>query len=146
MELSLGKASYNVKYTFKKVVATSSEVKGHINEGKNCDFSLAVPIKSFVATDPTQDLHMQQATEADKYPVASAKGSFPKEILSQATARIDALIDFHGVTQVYSVQLMDKGQRASLIIDLDKHNISRPSLFGIKIKNEVVIDFELNWK
>lgn len=145
--LSFGQATYHVKYTFKKVEATSTEVKGKINcDEKVCEFLLAVPIKSFVSSDSNRDLNMLQTTEADKYPVASAKGTFAKEILSQADAKIEAQVDFHGVTKSYSILLKDKAQKASFILDLDAHKLERPSLFGIKIKNEMPIDFELKWK
>ena len=145
--LSLGQATYHVKYTFKKIEATSSEVKGKINcDAKTCEFLLAVPIKSFVSSDSNRDLNMLQTTEADKYPIATAKGTFPKEVLSQAESKIEAMIDFHGVTQSYSITLKDKAQKANLVLDLDKHKITRPSLFGIKIKNEMPLDFELKWK
>ena len=55
-------------------------------------------------------------------------------------------MDFHGVTKSYSILLKDKAQKASFILDLDAHKLERPSLFGIKIKNEMPIDFELKWK
>lgn len=145
--LSVGQATYHVKYTFKKVEATSSEIKGKINCGdKDCEFLLAVPVKSFVSSDSNRDLTMLQLTEADKYPVATAKGKFSKEVLNQTTAQIQADVEFHGVTRNYNVSLANKMQEASLILDLDAHKIERPSLFGIKIKNELPVDFKLNWK
>lgn len=144
--LSLGQATYHVKYTLKKVEATSVEVKGKINcDAKTCEFLLAVPIKSFESSDSNRDLNMLQTTEASKYPIASAKGTFPKDVLNQENAKINAEVDFHGVKRSYSIALKEKLQKASFVLDLDGHKIERPSLFGIKIKNEMPIDFVLKW-
>lgn len=144
--LTLGQATYHVKYTLKKVEATSVEVKGKINcDTKTCEFLLAVPIKSFESSDSNRDLNMIQTTEASKYPIASAKGTFPKEVLTQQNAQIEAEVDFHGVKKSYSIALKDKLQKASFVLNLDNHKIVRPSLFGIKIKNEMPIDFVLSW-
>ncbi len=145
--LSLGQATYHVKYTFKNVEATSTEVKGKINcDEKVCEFLLAVPVKSFLSSDSNRDLNMLQVTEAEKFPVVTAKGKFGKEVLALADAKIEALVDFHGVAKTYTISLKDKAQKANLILDLDAHKIDRPSLFGIKIKNEVPMDFDLKWK
>ncbi len=145
--LSFGQATYHVKYTFKKVEATSTEVKGKMNcDAKVCEFLLAVPVKSFLSSDSNRDLNMIQTTEAEKYPIATAKGTFAKEILSLDDAKIEALVEFHGVTKSYTIVLKDKGQKAELVLDLDAHKIDRPSLFGIKIKNEMPVDFVLIWK
>lgn len=144
--LSLGQATYHVKYTFKKVEATSKEVKGKINcSQEECEFLLAVPIKSFESSDSNRDLNMQETTQADKYPIATAKGKFPREVLTQANATIQAIVEFHGVSQSYPVKLTDKAQKAKLVLNLDNHKIIRPSLFGIKIQNEIPVDFDLKW-
>jgi len=145
--LTVGQATYHVKYTFKNVEATSTEVKGKINcDAKECEFLLAVPVKSFVSSDSNRDLNMIQVTEAEKYPVATAKGKFPKEVLSQKDAKIEAQVEFHGVSKTYSISLKEKAEKASLVLDLDAHKIERPSLFGIKIKNEMPVDFNFKWK
>lgn len=144
--LSLGQATYHVKYTLKKVEATSVEMKGKINcDTKICEFLLAIPIKSFESSDSNRDLNMLQITEASKYPIASAKGTFPKEVLTQENAKIEAEVDFHGVKKNYTIALKEKFQKASFVLDLDGHKIERPSLFRIKIKNEMPLDFVMKW-
>jgi len=126
-------ATYEVRYTFKKIHATSSEVIGEIQDSQ---FDFTVPIKSFFSGDSNQDSHMLQVTEAATYPSASATGKFK-------TDHIDAELDFHGIKRNYQLKREDHGRKASFTLDLDAHGIKRPSLLGIKIKNEVLMTFKL---
>lgn len=144
LDIKLSKATYQVKFTFKKVEASSLEVIGKITcETNTCNFSLEVPLQSFISNDPDLDQHMLGATEAALYPIASASGTFPKTVLTQPVSQIKAIIEFHGVSREYPISLRDNARKASFVLDLDKHKVKRPSLLGIKISNEVKLDFDL---
>jgi YceI-like domain len=146
MMLSMGSATYHVQYTLKKVEATSKEVKGKIMcPTEECEFLLAVPLKSFESSDSNRDLNMQMTTEADKFPLATAKGKFHIDELKKDKTIIQAQVEMHGITKTYPVTLEKQGSKASFKLDLEAHKIERPSLFGIKIKNEVPMDFDLKW-
>ncbi len=146
MMLTMGSATYHVQYTFKKVEATSTELKGKIMcPTEQCEFLFAVPVKSFQSSDSHRDLKMQMTTEADKFPQATAKGQFHIDELKKDKTIIQAQIEMHGITKTYPVILEEQGTKASFTLDLDAHKIERPSLFGIKIKNEVPMNFNLKW-
>ena len=142
-----GQVRLEVKYTLKKVRSLSHQLKGSLThqEGALSDFELSVPIFSFTSGDSDFDQHLQSVVEMGLYPLAKATGQCPRGVFESLKTSIEAKIDFHGVSRVYSVQIEKAGRKASFILDLDAHQIIRPSLLGIKIKNEVLIECELNW-
>lgn len=143
-----GQVEIEVKYTFKKVRSQSPELKGKIEmrPGEQAyTFELEVPVKSFVSSDPEFDRHLQEVTEVELYPLAQASGDFSRDLLNKDQGALQALIDFHGVKRSYEIVVKNKGSKASFILDLDSHGIKRPSLLGIKIRNEVLLSFNLNW-
>lgn len=127
-------AKYEVRYTLKKVYGISHEISLKLNEET---FSATVPIVSFISGDAEQDNHMFQVTEATLFPIVSVKGRFFKD-------HIDAEINFHGIMRTYRMSLTENGSLASFILDLEAHGVKRPSLFGIKIKNEVLMTFKIS--
>ena len=142
-----GQINLEVRYTFKKVKSISHALQGTFSheEGDVVTFELSVPIFSFKSGDKDFDQHLQSVVELASYPLAKASGHFPRAVLESSKSLIEAKIDFHGVCKSYSIQVEKFATRASFILDLDAHQISRPSLLGIKIKNEVNIECELKW-
>lgn len=146
--LSRGTAQYEVKHLIKKVTSESKEIKGKIRcESEICEFLIAIPVKSFVSSDANRDLNMQQVIEASKYPVTTAKGTFPQnKIPQEGTFVLPIEVKFHDKTASYKAEIRNhnNGHFSSKIsIDLDKHSIVKPSLFGIAIDNEVLLTFDL---
>jgi hypothetical protein len=143
--LKSGSAHYKVSYLTKTVEADSKEVKGKMICESECEFLLAIPVKSFDSGDSNRDLNMMNTVEAATYPVVTAKGKFKKELWGQKEFTIEALVNFHGVEATYPVTVLDQGKKASFKVDLDRHKIERPSLFTVKIDKEVPLDFNLDW-
>lgn len=143
--LKNGSAKYKVSYLTKNVHAESKDVKGKIVCESDCEFLLAIPLKSFDSGDSNRDLNMQATVEAGAFPVVTAKGKFKKDLWGQKLFTIDAVINFHGVDANYPVMITDHGKRAVLKVDLDKHKIERPSLFAVKIDQVVPVEFKLEW-
>lgn len=141
-----GSATLEVKYTIKRVRSTTKEVRGElVVDGETGRFDLSIPILSFLSSDTDFDQHMREVTEVKLYPIARGTGEILKSALATKKSTVDVLIDFHGVKKHYPVQLENNGALASFTIDLEAHKIKRPSMLGIKIKNEVLMSFDLNW-
>ena len=149
-DLNQGKAVYEVKHLLKRVSGESTDLKGKIqcNEGK-CDFLVAVPVKSFTSSDSNRDQNMLTITEAGRYPYAVAQG---KILLEQLTEKgknsIPLEIEFHGKKATYQTELKvttPEHIEAVVIIDLNLHQIERPSLFGMKIDKNVPLNFTMSW-
>lgn len=145
-ELKKGEANFEIKVMMKKVDTKSTGVKGKINCTETCEYLLAIPVMTFTSEDSNRDLNIFTTIEADKFKVATASGTFPKEVMAAAEGEIDALIDFHGIKKIYPVTLKDKGSKASLKLDLDAHGIVRPSLFGFKMDRILPVEFLLVWQ
>jgi hypothetical protein len=129
-------AKYEVRYMIKKVHGVSHGITGELKSRK---FFITVPLKSFTSGDSEQDSHMLQATGASLFPTVSAKGEFFED-------HIKAEIEFHGILKTYQMSLKENGSVASFVLDLEAHGIKRPSLLGIKIKNEVLMTFKISQK
>lgn len=141
-----GKASYTVKHLLKTVKGTSEGVKGKmLCEKDECEFLIAIPVKTFTSSDSNRDDTMYGILETDIYGIISGKGKFPRKELDQKTFTMNSEIDFHGKKVVYPIQVQDRGKRAQVILDLEKHQVERPSLFMAKIEKEVPVDFEFQW-
>jgi hypothetical protein len=145
-----GEATYLVKLSFKKTEATSKDLKGKILCKNNlCEFLIAVSVNTFTSSDSNRDLNMQMTVESSKYPLAIAKGTFNLSDWDKASSTISAEVEFHGVKKKYDMVLTSKNplhKKVVLIINLEAHNVERPSLFTMKIDNEVPIHFDLTWK
>lgn len=148
LKLEKGSAKYTVSHTIKKVTGESKKLHGVIKcEKETCEFLMAIPVKSFESSDSNRDLNMLTIIEAGTYPLTTGKGSFPKENLGKEKWSMQLEIDFHGKKKVYqaNIQKTEMKIHANLILDLEAHQIDRPSLFTVKIDNDVPMDFDLNW-
>lgn len=149
-EMSQGKSTYEVKHLVKKVHSESRDLKGKMECGdKECEFLIAVPVKSYASSDANRDLNMQTVTESSKFPMALARGQFPMDGLTKTEQWVLPLeVEFHGKKMKYSAQVSKKADgrfMADFILKLDQHGIERPSFLGFKIDDEVPMHFELQW-
>lgn len=150
-QLKKASSSYEVKVkTFmKRVEGESNEIKGKMDcPNENCEILLAVPVKTYTSSDSNRDLNMQTTVESGKYPLATARGKFPKSELSESSWKLPAEIEFHGVKKSYTLDIQKNGvdsYKADFVLDLEAHKVKRPTLFGVSIQNEVPMAFNLEW-
>lgn len=148
-ELKSGSGTYQVKHTLKRVEGESKELKGKINcPTVECELLIAAPVKTFVSSDSNRDLNMLQTVEAGKFPMTIARGKMAKSELQKTKWTLPAEIEFHGIKKQYNViieKLSEHKFKASFILLLDSHKVERPSLFGMKIEDEVPMTFDLTW-
>lgn len=149
-EIGQGKSTYEVRHLVKKVSSESRELKGKMECGvKDCEFLVAAPVKSYVSSDSNRDLNMQNTTESSKFPMALARGHFSSDGLSKTEMWVLPVeVEFHGKKMNYQAQISKKADgrfTTDFNLKLDQHGIERPSLFGIKIDDEVPMHFELTW-
>lgn len=150
MDLSSGRMDYEVKHLLKRVTGESDQVKGRMNCGEeDCEFLLGTNIKTFVSSDSNRDLNMQTITEAGKFPLTSARGKLKMANLQTiGSFQHPVEIDFHGIKKIYQVRadVMSGNKLLSkFIVKLEDHGVERPSLFGVKIENEVPVTLKMQW-
>src|SRR5579862_8705294 len=74
-------------------VSHAAKGKGICRQGE-CDFLIAVPVKSFDSGDSNRDLHMLQAVRGAQFPVVSVRTRLPEDSTSSATIHADLEIQF----------------------------------------------------
>lgn len=146
-KLEHGKAAYTVTHLVKTVKGESRDLKGKMVCAKSlCDFLVAIPVKSFVSSDSNRDLNMQTILETSRYPLVTVKGEIPENNLSQKNYEIKAKINFHGIEKEYSIKVNNtKPASGNVIVKLEDHGVSRPSLLTVPIHNDIPVDFSFDW-
>lgn len=148
--LKSGDGTYTVSVLVKKVHSTSTDVKGKVScPEADCEFLLAVPVKTFTSSDSNRDENMMMTVEAVKYPLATAKGHLPKDVfLGKGKRQMKAEVTFHNIARVYDITLSGdspQNMTADFRLKLSDHKVERPSLFGVSVDDEVPMVFHLNW-
>jgi hypothetical protein len=69
-------------------VSHAAKGKGVCHAGQ-CDFLIAVPVKSFDSGDSNRDLHMLQVTRGGEFPMVIVRTQLPEQAAGSATIRAD---------------------------------------------------------
>jgi len=146
-KISQPRAEYVVSHLVKTVKGVSTQMKGKMVclEGQ-CEFLVAIPVKSFVSSDSNRDSNMQTILEVAQYPLITVKGKLPEQDLKQTQFSVPVKVLFHGVEKEYQLNLKQQnGFAGSLVVLLEQHKVERPSLLTVAIANEVPVNFSLAW-
>ena len=81
-------------------VSHAARGKGVCHDGQ-CDFLIAVPVKSFDSADSNRDLHMLQVTRGAQFPIVTVRTRVPESASASATINLDLEIQFAGQTVQY---------------------------------------------
>src|ERR1019366_5168836 len=81
-------------------VSHAARGKGVCHEGQ-CDFLIAVPVKSFDSGDSNRDLHMLQVTRGAQFPIVTVRTRLPESASASATINLDLEVQFAGQTVEY---------------------------------------------
>jgi hypothetical protein len=132
-------------------VSHAARGKGVCHEGQ-CDFLIAVPVKTFDSGDSNRDLHMLQVTRGAEYPMVTVRTRLPQSDESSSTIKADLDIDFAGQTAHYkqvpfevATPGKEKHITGTIPITLTDFKIEPPSLLTIPVKNEVPIRVDMTW-
>jgi len=133
-------------------VTHAARGKGTCHAGQ-CDFLIAVPVKSFDSGDSNRDLHMLQVTRAGQFPLVTVRTSLPESAGAGGTVRADLEIDFAGQKVSYKQVPFELSTRegrtritGTIPATLDAFKIEPPSLFAIPVKNEIPVRVEMDWR
>ncbi len=144
--------TYHVHYPLKNVEGVSEGAKGKGQCTKDaCQFLVAVPVADFKSGDGNRDNHMLEVTKASINPMVSIRTELPRAA-NLENLTLKAEVTFAGQTHTYSavpVKTSTKDGvttvRGQLPLLLSDFQVERPSLLGVRISNEVPVDFELSW-
>jgi len=132
-------------------VSHSARGKGVCREGE-CDFLIAVPVKSFDSGDSNRDLHMIQVTRGAEFPMVTVRTRLPQSAAGSSTIKADLEIQFGGQTAHYNqvpFQVVMQGGETrisgTIPVTLTDFKIDPPSLLTLPVKNEIPVRVEMTW-
>lgn len=146
--------TYHVSHPLHESEGVSRAARGkgvcHVGE---CDFLIAVPVKSFDSGDSNRDLHMVQVTRGGQFPIITLRTRLPESASATATIRADLEIQFAGQTVTYKQVSFEQATRdgatrisGTIPTTLAAFKIDPPTLFAIPVKNEIPVHVEMTWR
>ena len=132
-------------------VSHAARGKGVCHDGQ-CDFLIAVPVKSFDSGDSNRDLHMLQVTRGAEFPIVTVRTRMPEAASTSPTINLDLEVQFAGQTFEYKqvpfqrvVQGNETRITGTIPTKLTDFKIDPPSLLTMPIKNDIPIRVDLSW-
>jgi hypothetical protein len=152
--LQQGTLTYHVSHPLHQSEGVSHEVRGKgICHAGQCDFLIAVPVKSFDSGDSNRDLHMIQVTRGAQFPMVTVRTRLPESASDSATILADLEIQFAGQTVQYkqvAFQLVTQGNQlritGTIPATLTDFKIDPPTLLTMPVKNEMPVRVDLTWR
>ena len=133
-------------------VSHGARGKGVCHAGQ-CDFLIAVPVKSFDSGDSNRDLHMLQVTRGAQFPLVTVRTHLPEAASTSATVHADLEIQFAGQTVQYKqvpFQLVTQGNETrisgTIPATLTDFKIEPPTLLTMPVKNDIPVRVEMTWR
>lgn len=145
--------TYHVSHPLHETDGVSHAARGKAvcHEGQ-CEFLIAVPVKSFDSGDSNRDLHMIQVTRGAEFPMVTVRTRLPESDSGASTIKADLEIQFAGQTARYkdiSFDLTSEGNEKKIMgtipATLTDFKIEPPSLLTMPVKNEIPIRVEMTW-
>jgi len=145
--------SYHVSHPLHQTdgVSHAARGKGVCHDGQ-CEFLIAVPVKTFDSGDSNRDLHMIQVTRGAEFPMVTVRTRLPEAASASASIKAYLEIQFAGQTAHYqqitfevTSQGNDKKITGTIPATLTDFKIDPPSLLTMPVKNEIPIRVEMTW-
>src|ERR1700692_531448 len=94
--------TYHVSHPLHQSEGVSHAAKGKgVCHAGQCEFLIAVPVKSFDSGDSNRDLHMIQVTRGAEFPLVTVRTRFPESDAAVSTINADLEVQFAGQTVQY---------------------------------------------
>ena len=146
--------SYHISHALHQTDGVSHAARGKgICHAGQCDFLIAVPVKSFDSGDSNRDLHMLQVTRGAQFPIVSVRTQLAETASRSATIQADLEIQFAGQTAEYKqvpFQLATQGNQirisGTIPATLTDFKIDPPSLLALPVRNEIPVRVEMTWR
>jgi hypothetical protein len=146
--------TYHVSHPLHEADGISHAAKGKgICHAGECNFLVAVPVKSFDSGNSNRDLHMLQVASGAAFPLVIVRFHVPEAQLSSATIHADLEIQFAGVTFHYrqvAFQRTSRGNETEVTgtipLELTDFKIKPPELLAIPMKNDVPVRVDTVWR
>jgi hypothetical protein len=146
--------AYHVSHPLHQSEGVSHAAKGKgVCHAGQCEFLIAVPVKSFDSGDSNRDLHMIQVTRGAEFPLVAVRTRLPESDATASTINADLEIQFAGHTAQYKqvpFKLDRQGNEIHLTgtipATLTDFKIDPPSLLTMPVKNEIPVRADMTWR
>ena len=146
--------AYHVSHPLHNTDGVSHMAKGKgVCHAGQCDFLIAVPVKSFDSGDSNRDLHMLQVARGGQFPIVSVRTQLPETASASTTIHADLEIQFAGQTAAFkqvAFQVVTQGNQirisGTIPATLSDFKIDPPSLLAVPVKNEMPVRVDMTWR
>jgi hypothetical protein len=146
--------SYHMSHPMHEVDGVSHDAKGKgVCHAGQCDFLIAVPVKSFNSGDTNRDLHMIEATRGAQFPLIQVRAHFPQGETGAPWIHADLEVQFAGQTAHYAQVPFQRIEQAgqirisgSIPLTCSDFKIDRPSFLAVPIRNEIPVRVDMLWR
>jgi hypothetical protein len=145
--------TYYVTHPIHHVEGSSHAARGKgVCHAGECDFLIAVPVKSFDSGDSNRDLHTLQVTRGAQFPMVIVRTRFPEATTTSPTIHADLEVQFAGQTVHYKdvpLQRVTQGNEVRITGTIpatcSDFKITPPSFLTVPIKNEIPVRADMTW-
>jgi hypothetical protein len=146
--------TYHVSHPLHQSEGVSHAAKGKgVCHAGQCEFLIALPVKSFDSGDSNRDLHMIQVTRGAEFPLVTVRTRLPESDATASTINADLEIQFAGQTAQYKQVPFKLDKRGNQIhitgtipATLVDFKIDPPSLLTMPVKNEIPVRVDMTWR
>jgi hypothetical protein len=146
--------TYHVSHPLHQTEGVSHAAKGKgVCHADQCEFLIAVPVKSFDSGDSNRDLHTIQVTRGAEFPFVTVRTRLPESAAATQTVSCDLEIQFAGQTAHYKqvpFKLEKHGDEIQITgtipATLSDFKIEPPSLLTMPVKNEIPVRVDMTWR
>jgi hypothetical protein len=145
--------TYHVSHPLHTFDGVSHAARGKgICQSGQCNFLIAVAVKSFDSGDSNRDLHMLQVTRGAEFPIVTVRTRMPEAASASPTINLDLEVQFAGHTFEYKqvpfqrvVQGNETRITGTIPTKVTDFKFDPPSLLTMPIKNDIPVRVELTW-
>jgi hypothetical protein len=146
--------TYHVSHPLHQVEGVSHAAKGKgVCHAGQCDFLIAVPVKSFDSGDSNRDLHTLQVARGGQFPMVTVRTRLSETAAGSTTIRADLEVEFAGQIAKYSQVLFEQESHGEEVrisgtipSTLTDFKIDPPSLLALPVKNEIPVRVDMTWR
>ncbi len=146
--------TYHVSHPLHQTDGVSHAARGKgVCHAGECDFLIAVPVKTFDSGDSNRDLHMLQVTRGAEFPMVVVRTRLPESAATSATISADLEIQFAGQTAQYkqvpfklTMQGSETHITGTIPATLADFKIDPPSLLTMPVKNDIPVRVDMTWR
>ena len=145
--------TYHVSHPLHQSEGVSHAAKGKgVCHAGQCEFLIAVPVKSFDSGDSNRDLHMVQVTRGAEFPLVTVRTRLPESDAAASSINADLEIQFAGQTAQFKQVPLKLEKQGDLVhitgtipATLTDFKIDPPSLLTMPVKNEIPVRVDMTW-